>query len=412
MGRKYRLNLLLLVLIMVLVPFSTAFAAAEGVLKMGSSGERVSELQTLLKKEGFFPSGQKVTGYYGPITYNSVKAFQQKYDLKVDGLAGPQVWGALYNKNKKGVVLGYYTVDYPRDRESHNSLAQYSQLVDQVAMFDFVVDASGNIKGKPSVEGISLAKTKGKKSLMVVHNISASIDTNSAYSAISAKNRKNLIDNIVREIKKNGYDGVNIDFEGIPPAGKNDYNSFLEELRGKLKPMSKLLTVAVPAKTSGNGSHWNGAYDFKTIGRLADYVVIMTYDEHWFGGPAGPVASLPWVTRVLDYSTGVIPPEKILMGIAAYGYDWPDGRKGKAIKWKNVQSLINKYGNVKWDNASSTPHLTYKKDGIRHQVWFENKYSLDIKLGLAKKYGVGGIAIWRMGFEDSSFWDTVRKHFN
>ncbi|MFZ5647251.1 MAG: glycosyl hydrolase family 18 protein [Bacillota bacterium] len=416
MERKFRLYLFLLALVLVFVPFSAALADSgnSGVLKIGSSGERVSELQTLLKKEGLFPAGQKVTGYYGPITYNSVIALQKKYGLTVDGLAGAEVWNALYNKKTAGVVLGYYTVDYPGDRESHDSLVKYNQLIDQAAMFDFSVDQWGNLKGNVSSQGIKLAKAKGVKSLMVVHNISGLIDTKSAHSAISGHNRKNLINNIIREVKENGYSGVNIDFEGIPPAGKNDFNAFLEELSWKLKSMSKLLTVAVPAKTSDNGSYWNGAYDYRTIGRLADYVVVMTYDEHWISGPAGPVASIPWVTRVLDYSTGVIPPGKILMGISAYGYDWPDGGKGKAIKWKNVQGLINKYGhwNVKWDNYNSVPYLIYKKDGVRHQVWFENKYSLAIKLELVKKYRIGGIAIWRMGFEDDSFWETVKKKLN
>ncbi|MCL4441396.1 MAG: glycosyl hydrolase family 18 protein [Firmicutes bacterium] len=413
MERKFILYLFLLALLIVLVPFATAFAdtGGAGILKVGSSGEKVSELQTLLKKEGFFPVAQKVTGYYGPITYNSVVALEKKYGLSVNGQVGPEEWNILHYKKASGVVLGYYAVDYPGDRESHNSLLKYNQLVDQVAMFDFGVDWQGNLIGNVSSEGIKLARAKGVKSLMVVHNISGSIDTKSAHSAISGKNRKNLIENIVREIKENGYSGVNIDFEGIPPAGKNDFNAFLEELSGKLRPMSKLITVAVPAKTSDNGSNWNGAYDYKAIGRLSDYVVIMTYDEHWFSGPAGPVASIPWMTRVLDYSTGVIPPGKILMGIPAYGYDWPDGRKGKAIKWKNVQGLIDMLGywNVKWDNYNSVPYLTYKKDGISHQVWFENKYSLSIKLGLVKKYGIGGIAIWRMGFEDDSFWETVRQ---
>jgi len=326
----------------------------------------------------------------------------------VNGKVGAEEWNILYHKSQSKVVLGYYTVDYPGDKLSHDSLVKNSQLISQSAMFDYAVDEKGNLKGSASIEGIKVARSKGIKTLMVVHNISGTIEGNAAYSAITDKYRKKLVDNIVNEIKRSGYDGVNVDLEGIPPAGKKYYNALLEDLRNQLG-QSKLLTVAVPAKTSDNGSTWNGAYDYKTIGRLADYVVIMSYDEHWGGGPPGPVASIPWVTKVLDYSTKVIPPHKILMGIAAYGYDWPSGQKGKAIKWNSMSRLISQYGGVKWDNNYSVPYLKYWKGSVQHQVWFENKYSLAIKLGMVKKYDLGGIAFWRMGFEDASFWETIKN---
>ena len=410
MERKFRLYLFLLALLIVLIPSGAVFADSgdQEVLKVGSRGEQVSQLQSMLKEKGFFPAGQKVTGYFGWITYNSVIALEKKFGLAVNGQVGAREWSILNDKKPARVVLGYYTVDYPGDRLSRDSLVKNSQLINHSAMFDFAVDEKGNLKGTVSSEGIKLARSKGIKTLMVIHNISGSIDSHSAYNAISDKYRKKLIDNIVNEIKKNGYDGVNIDFEGIPVAGKKAFNSFLEELDSRLG-QSKLLTVAVPAKTSDNGNSWNGAYDFKTIGRLADYVVLMTYDEHWGEGPPGPVASVPWLTRVLDYSTGVIPPHKILMGIPAYGYDWPSGQKGKAVKWNSMSRLIEQYGNVKWDNNYSVPYLTYKKGSVQHQVWFENKYSLAIKLGLVEKYNLGGIALWRLGFEDASFWDTVKN---
>ncbi|MCL6478710.1 MAG: glycoside hydrolase [Peptococcaceae bacterium] len=316
----------------------------------------------------------------------------------------------LKGEKRSKVVLGYYTVDYPGDRLSYNSLLNYNYLVNQVAMFDFCIDGKGNLKGSPSAGGIQLAKRKGVKTLMVVHNFSAgTFDRQSASSAISVKSyRKNLIDGIVYQIEKNGYDGVNIDLESICLSCKNDFNTFLEELRGHLKPRSKLLTVAVPAKT-GDESYWSGAYDYKTIGRLADYIAIMSYDEHWREGPAGPVASLPWVTRVMDYAVSVIPPHKILMGIACYGYDWPQGQTAAAIKWKDIPAFAAQYGNVRWDNNSSVPYLIYWKNGVKHQVWFENRYSLAIKLGMVEVYGLGGIAFWRMGFEDASFWDTLER---
>lgn len=413
MGRNARLFLFIFTLMLILTPAIPVLAGSgnQETLMVGSRGERVTELQLLLQKAGFFPADKKVTGYYGWITFKAVAALEKKYGLPVDGKAGSDEWNILYARKGPKVVMGYYTVDYPGDRLSYNSLLNSRWLVNQVAMFDFGMDGKGNLKGGVSPEGINLARKKGAKTLMVVHNISGgTFDRHSAYSAISQKAyRKNLAENIMKEIKKNGYDGVNIDIEGLPPSAREQFNAFLEELSVYLKKESKLLTLAVPAKTGDEGNGWSGAYDYKTIGRLADYVVLMTYDEHWAGGPPGPVASLPWVTRVLNYSVSVIPPHKILVGLACYGYDWPAGQKGKPVRWKDIPGHISKYGTPKWDNTNSVPYLTYNKNGVNHQFWFENKESMAIKLNLVKNFGLGGIAMWRMGFEDASFWDTLES---
>jgi spore germination protein YaaH len=414
MERKLRLPLLLLALIIIFVAAFPVLAddGNTAFIKFGSRGEKISELQRMLQEAGFFPAGQKITGYFGYITYGAVAALEKKYGLPVDGQVGQEEWEILYNRKLPKTVMGYYTVDYPGDRQSHDSLLKPNLMVNQVAMFDFCVDSKGNLTGNVSYEGIRLAKRKGCKPLMVVHNIAGGTYNKwAAGSAISVESyRRNLVDNIVKQVKQNDYEGVNIDLEGIPPQYRDHFNTFLEELSSRLKPGAKLVTVTVPAKTSDDGANpWSGGYDYKTIGRLADLVVLMTYDEHWSGGPPGPVASVPWVAQVLDYSVKVIPPYKILMGIACYGYDWPAGSNGRALKWKDVPALAGQYGNVKWDNYYCEPYLTYWKNGIRHQVWFENRYSLAIKLVLVKSYGLGGIAFWRMGFEDASFWETLNE---
>ncbi|MHB8919070.1 MAG: glycosyl hydrolase family 18 protein [Desulfocucumaceae bacterium] len=413
MGRNIRLFLFALTLMIMIIPAVPVLAASgnEGILKVGSRGDQVAELQTMLKQAGFFPARQEVTGYFGWITYNSVVALEKKYGLPVNGQAGSDELNILY-RNGGGVVMGYYTVDYPGDKLSYNSLLNSNYPVNQVAMFDFCMDGKGNLTGKASSEGIALARKKGARTLMVVHNFSnGTFDKWSVYSSLSNKAYRNkLVNNIIEQVVKNGYDGVNIDFEGIPASLRGHFNSFLEQLAGSLKPKSKLLTLAVPAKTRDEVTGWSGAYDYRTIGRLADYVVIMTYDEHWGGGSPGPVASLPWVTRVLDYTTSVMPPQKVLMGLACYGYDWPANQKGKAVKWNNIPSLTARYGNnVMWDNTNSVPYLIYWQNAVKHQVWFENRYSLAIKLEMAKNYGLGGVAFWRMGFEDASFWNTLAQ---
>ncbi|MCL6560096.1 MAG: peptidoglycan-binding protein [Firmicutes bacterium] len=422
----------LFILFTFIVPGGTAFPAGGGELKIGGRGPEVKLLQEKLKESGYYPDSE-VSGYFGLTTFTAVADFERAAGLKIDGIVGSADWQVLNSGNypSRGEgpgrggpsetklakrVLGYYTEDYQGDRLSYDSLAGNGDLIDNIATFSYLADGEGNLTGQPISKGVELAEKKGVKSLMLVHNIHNYIDADSAHTLLAdKKNRANLVKNILQLIQNNGFDGVNIDLESVPAADRENYTALLAELKEVFKPYGYLLTVSIPAKTADNPqNNWNGAYDYNAIGRLADLVTLMTYDEHWFGGEPGPVASLPWVQGVLDYATKAMPREKILMGIAAYGYDWPDSGQARAVLWSGVDGLAAKYGSAaRWNDQFSSPFLEYwDVKGIRHEVWFENKYSLALKLDLVNSYNIGGIAVWRLGFEDYTFWETVKSKFS
>ncbi|WP_066634686.1 glycosyl hydrolase family 18 protein [Desulfolucanica intricata] len=413
---------LLEILLVLAVCFSGLAPAAAsniqpGELKLGTRGPDVTLLQTKLKVAGFYP-GEEVSGYFGLNTLQAVTKFEKANNLKVDGVIGAEEWSILQKltavpKGKLSrMVLGYYTVDYAGDKLSYNSLEQYSGFIDTIATFSFKVNGDGSLTGAVPRDALALAQERGVQTLLLVHNIAQPIDSNAAHNVLAIPaNRYRLEENIMTQVKIYGYSGVNIDLEAVPPQDRENYNEFLRELGAKLHQEGLLLTVSIPAKTfDSKNDSWSGAYDYQIIGKLVDRVMIMTYDEHWFGGPAGPIASVPWIQKVLDYAVKEIPREKIFLGVAAYGYDWSSQRT-RAIPWNRVNELINKYGNVKWDNTYSVPFLVYYQNGVRHEVWFENSYSLRFKLEMVKSYNVAGIAIWRLGFEDDSFWQMVNNEF-
>jgi spore germination protein len=118
---------------------------------------------------------------------------------------------------------------------------------------------------------------------------------------------------------------------------------------------------------------------------------------------------LPWVEKVINYTLKSFHPKKVLLGIAAYGYDWSWG-KGKALQYNGIQNLIksNKVA-PKWHSVYKVPYFTYKSWGVTHQVWYENSYSTSYKADLVKKYGLKGVAVWRLGYEDPNIWSILRQ---
>lgn len=126
-------------------------------------------------------------------------------------------------------------------------------------------------------------------------------------------------------------------------------------------------------------------------------------------GP-GPIASDRWVRDVVKYSVKNISPEKILLGIAGYGFDWEAGQRSpRYLSYVQAMDIAASRGvSVKWDNVGKVPYFNYWNDkGLEHQVWFENASSLSHKLDTVDEYKLGGIAIWRLGLEDPEMWNVL-----
>jgi spore germination protein len=213
--------------------------------------------------------------------------------------------------------------------------------------------------------------------------------------------KKLLIGNLLDEVKKNGYDGVNIDFElmGYQDAGR--FTSFLRDLKTSLGP-DKTLSVAVFARTGKET--WPTPYQYREIGQIADRVVVMAYDYSYTTSKPGPVAPLWWVKEVTDYMVKNIPREKILLGMPTYGYNWSPGNPTVTVTAKKLAEIENRYTVQKFfDMASMSPYyIYYDENGDRHEIWLENEQSLNEKWKVATNNRLAGISFWRIGngFDD------------
>lgn len=307
-------------------------------------------------------------------------------------------------------VLAYYAKSTTSDTRGYKSFAGNLDTITSVAPFSFRVDAHGNVSGSHDENLAKLAKSRGIETLAVVTNIQGSnFSKKVIHELLNSKTaRSRAVNGILRLVQEKGYTGVNIDFEGVPPGDRAELTAFFRELSSAFRAKNLLVTASIPAKTKEDKrSAWAGAYDYPAIAPYLDRVMIMTYDEHYKDGPPGPVASQNWVENVVRYAVKSFPPQRIMMGIAAYGYDWT-ARSGRALNLTGIQNIIDKYKIIpKWHSSYQVPYFTYSQSGTRHEVWYENRYSTAAKMRLVDQYGLRGVAVWRLGYEDPGIWQVL-----
>jgi spore germination protein len=207
----------------------------------------------------------------------------------------------------------------------------------------------------------------------------------------------------------NGYDGIDLDYESLLATDRSAYSALLGALSAALHAHGKLLTTSVHPKVSDAGyDQRNQAQDFRAIGAAADEVRVMAYDYHWDTSPPGAVAPAGWVDHVVAWTVSQIPREKVVLGSVLLGYDWI-GRNGTTIDHQTASALAAQHHATIHRADDESPWFTYRDDGGRqHTVWWEDASSVAVKLGVARKYGLGGVFFWRLGGEDTAVWPAVR----
>lgn len=305
------------------------------------------------------------------------------------------------------MIIGYYENPWPGTPDqtgSFPSMKTFAKSMTHVAPFWYKATQDGTLETKESQIVFDTAKQLGIKVFPLITNKSGATDAVLGNPAIRSK----VINNIVKIIQEKPYDGVNIDFELLPPKHKENLNAFMAELYPKLKTINKTVIISVFPKVDV-AEDVSGAYDYATLAKNSDFLQIMLYDRHWATSEPGAIAPIDWYEKNLKYSieqTGG--PHKVIAGISAYGYDWPKGKAGETVKYVEAIVLAKKHGvDILYDETAKAPHFKYKD----HEVWFENSKSTDAKLDIIKKYNPAGIAIWRLGQEQPEIWALIDKKF-
>lgn len=238
--------------------------------------------------------------------------------------------------------------------------------------------------------------------LMVVTNIFDEGFSTENLSGILASEelQDRLIANIMSEVTDKRYYGVNMDIEYIAPEDRERYNAFLERLADTLHEQGYIIVTAVAPKLSADqpGLLYE-AHDYAAQGRIADFVIIMTYEWGYTFGPPLAVSPINEVRRVLDYAVTEIPPGKIMMGMPNYGYDWTlpfmRGTAARSIGLTAAVELAQKYGvYIQYDETAQAPFFYYTDNGEQHVVWFDDPKSIEAKLRLVDEYSLAGVSWW------------------
>ena len=212
--------------------------------------------------------------------------------------------------------------------------------------------------------------------------------------------RQRLIRDILEASRP--YDGLQINFEYVPPRARTTFLSFLRELRAGL-PADKMFTIAIAARTR---TLQDDVYDYSTIAPLMCRMLVMAYDEHWSTSAPGPIASMGWSYRVARHSLNVIGPEKLIMGLPFYGRSWGNITANRAHIYSGIRDIVREQNITEVNRLSGVPNFTYDTN-LTVTVFYEDEYSLSTRLEMYRRMGVRSVGFWRLGQETPAFWPVI-----
>ena len=222
-----------------------------------------------------------------------------------------------------------------------------------------------------------------------------------ARAVATAQSRQKLIDALTKTVADNNFAGVTIDLEEVPKASQANLYQFMKDLHAAFQPHGWIIAQAVPF----DNPEWN----YKAYAQLADYLMLMAYDEHWADGAPGAIASQNWFEKILAKRMNELDPKKTIVCIGNYAYDWSDKEKSATdISFQEaVLAARDSDAPIKFDSATKNPSFSYDEDdGSHHTVWLLDAVTAFNQIKATEKYQPFGIALWRLGSEDPSLWSV------
>ena len=306
---------------------------------------------------------------------------------------------------------------YVNTDEGRASLLAHLPQIDVLSPGWYDANADGSITGYARRDVIDAAHAGGVAIIPLVVNKDVDPDVAHAILADPAR-RAALAANLVNEAKTYGYAGFQLDFEQIRWTDRDLLTALTQDCATAFHAAGVNLSIAViprlPGDASASGTmldyfrQWSGAYDFAALAKAADFLSFMTYDEHNGVTPPGAVSGTPWIRQALEFSLQGVPPEKATLGLPTYYHDWTGVGRLTSSSYDDAMILAQRYGATPaLDAVEEEMHFGYDVYGVHHELWIQSSDTLRRKLPLMYEYGLKGISVWRLGFEDPSFWNLI-----
>lgn len=313
------------------------------------------------------------------------------------------------------VSLGWHSIGGPAGNSTLAEMASGTTGMNVIAPTWFsMTDNEGNIRSFGTRDYVDKAHDMGLFVWGVLDNFNyaneedVSIDEYGILS--STTKRQRLIQNVIGKALELNLDGINLDFEQLDSAVSDHYVQFLRELSAQCRNLGLVLSIDnyVPF-------NFNSYYRLDIQGQVADYVIIMGYDEHWHGsGDPGSVASLNYVTEGLNRTLEDVPAHKVVNALPFYTILWKtEGAKvtDEYITMKNqADFIVNRGLTPQWDEATGQNYSEWTTNGVTYRIWFEDAQSILAKLNVMISKNIGGVAVWRLGYEDKSIWSLLNTY--
>ncbi|MEY8354443.1 glycosyl hydrolase family 18 protein [Lachnospiraceae bacterium 54-53] len=305
------------------------------------------------------------------------------------------------------VCLAWHQMTTPDGNASFDSVIANTAGLNVISPTWYeLTDNEGNFRSLADGEYVKKAHDRGLKVWALINNFSTDVNTEILMSRTSV--RRKLIGSLMSEVERYGLDGINLDFEGIKEEAGVHYIQFIRELSIPCREKGIVLSVDNYVPAPGNQF-----YNRKEQGIVADYVIVMGYDEHYAGGDAGSVSSISYVENGIKDTLAQVPKEKVINAIPFYTRVWTEGADGatssssmgiaRAKEWVSENNV-----ELYWQDELGQYYGELQSEEGLKKLWMEEERSIGLKMNLIRQYDLAGVACWKLGFEPAQLWDEVR----
>lgn len=327
----------------------------------------------------------------------------------------PEEYSSLSMDGK--VCLGWHAIGGVGGNDTLEAMMKEGVGMNVIAPTWFsLTDNEGGYRSFASQKYVEKAHKNGLEVWAVWDNFNYKNETGedvSTYQVLSSTvNRRKLTEQMVAETLSLGVDGINIDFEGLTEDTGEHFVQFIKELSVLCRENGIVLSIDnyVPL-------NFNNFYRLDIQGKVADYVIIMGYDEHWHGcGEPGSVASIDYVSGGIERTVAKVPAEKVVNALPFYMIQWKtEGSEvtDSYITLNNLSEFLKKTGiQPEWDETTCQNYAEWKDGNVIYQIWIEDEESLRVKLNVMNSQKIGGVAVWRLGYGTSGAWQLVSAYAN